>query len=156
MSNRKKIHPGSVIEIPLPDGRFAYAWYTKDEVMAVYDILSKKRLNIDEIKEKQTKLYMTCNEFLIKRGIWPVIGKIEPEGDGNAPDLARYAEWIPEDSIRRSAVSRHGDTVYVERDYYISLVKKGFISAIFNKAENFPQWLLEHLEAWPDYEMPKD
>ncbi|MGG8095091.1 Imm26 family immunity protein [Klebsiella aerogenes] len=154
MMSKKEIQPGSVIVIPLPDDRVAYAAYFKDGILGIYNIISEKKLETDELKNIEIKIYKGCNESIIKKGVWPVIGVIELNDDGDSPDLAYYAEWLPEDSVNRSAINRKGKTVHVDKEYYISLVKKGCILSVFNKPEQLPQWIIHHLNVWPDYEMP--
>ncbi|MBC2260583.1 hypothetical protein HCB45_03140 [Listeria sp. FSL L7-0091] len=155
--NRKKIGYGSIIEIPLPDGRFAYGLLFKDSIIGIYNIISEIRVLPENIINHELKLYKGCNESLIKNGTWPVIGSIELDDEEvHAPDLAYYVEWLPEESVERSAINRKEKTVIVEKEYYIYLVRKGYTLGTFNKPEQLPQWILEHLENWPDFQMPKN
>jgi hypothetical protein len=150
----KKIIPGSIIAIPLPDKSIAYAIYFKDGILGIYDILSKKQLKLDDLEDVDIKIFKGCNERLIKNGEWPIIGKLDINDDGYSPDLAYYTEWLPEDSLRRAAINRKGKTVIVDKEYYTSLVVKGYVLSVFNKPEQLPQWIMQHLKEWPDYEVP--
>lgn len=101
---------------------------------------------LENIINQELKLYKGCNESLIKNGTWSIIGSIKlVDEDIYAPDLAYYAEWLPKESVNRLAINRKEKTVIVEKEYYIYLVKKGYTLGTFNKPEQLPQWILEHL-----------
>lgn len=145
--------PGSIIEIPLPDGKFSYACIFAGLIIGVYKIESPKKLKINEVILNNIQIYASLNRSFKK--IFPVIGKINLE-DTYPPELAWYAEWLPEDSVKRSAIrNKQGKTVNVTRKHFISLVKKGLILSVFNKPDYFPAWLAENLNDWPNYKMPE-
>jgi Immunity protein 26 len=153
--NKKDIPFGSVFEIPLPDGRFAYGCWFKEVIVGIYNVISKQHLDFNKVKSLSFKAYKGCNDVAIKKKKWPIIGTIPLDADAvYPPDLAYYLPWLPEDSVERSEVNRKGQRTSVKKEYYLSLVKKGYTSGVFNKPEMLAEWIIEHLENWPDYEMP--
>ncbi|MBC1707810.1 hypothetical protein IBB74_01580 [Listeria welshimeri] len=130
----------------LPDGRFAYGLLFKESIIGIYNIISEIRILLENIINQELKLYKGCNESLIKNGTWSIIGSNElVDEDIYTPDLAYYVEWLPKESVNRLAINRKEKTVIVEKEYYIYLVKKGYTLGTFNKPEQLPQWILEHL-----------
>ena len=151
----KSIPFGSVFEIPLPDGRFAYGCWLKEVIVGIYDIISLNKTDFNTLINCSIKAYKGCNDIAIKRKHWPIIGKINLEGDAVfPPDLAYYLPWLPEDSLERGEINRRGERISVDKDYYCSLLKKGHISGVFSKPDLLANWIVEHLENWPDYENP--
>ncbi|MBC2313514.1 hypothetical protein HCB40_04855 [Listeria welshimeri] len=120
-------------------------YYLKTPLL-VYNIISEIKVLLENIINQELKLYKGCNESLIKNGTWSIIGSIElVDEDIYVPDLAYYVEWLPKESVNRLAINRKEKTVIVEKEYYIYLVKKGYTLGTFNKPEQLPQWILEHL-----------
>jgi hypothetical protein len=153
----KKISLGSIFEIPLTAKKFAYGCLFENLVIGIYDVISDERLSIEIITKMPFKAFMACSDSAIKKGIWPLIGIVSLMGDERyAPDRAFFAEWLPKDSIEKSEINRRGKRVKVPEDYYLSLVKSGMISAAFDKPEAMVRWIVDHLERWPDYDVPED
>lgn len=152
-----KTKPGSIIEIPLPDGRFAYGCLFDSVIIGIYKIISSDKLEISDVILNKIEIYVGCNQSYIKKGLFPIIGKINLTNDDiYPPDLAWYAEWLPDDSVERSAIrNSHGKTEYTDKEYYISLVKKGQILYVFTKPDYLSFWLIDNLYNWPNYKMPK-
>lgn len=153
-----KIEPGSIIEIELPNGRFAYGCVFDNAIVGIYKVITSGRLRINDIILNCIEIYIALNESFITKGIFPIIGKITLINDSiYAPDLAWYAEWLPDDSVKRSAIrNKQGKTEYTNEEYYISLVKKGLIINVFNKPDNIASWIMDNLNKWPNYEMPTE
>ncbi|WP_286969745.1 hypothetical protein [Flavobacterium sp. UBA4854] len=151
-----EIQPGFIIEIELTDGRFGYGCKFDGVIIGIYKIINSKKLQISDIILNQIAVYISINNSYLKNRPFTIIGKINLVGDEvYPPDLAWYAEWLPEDSVRRRCIrNKQGKTEYTNKEYYISLVKKGLIIYVFNKPENLLLWLIENLNNWPNYAMP--
>ena len=78
---------GSIVSIPLSEGRFAYAKVYKDNTLAVYGIISKTILPNKEVVKKEIAFSQPCTDSAIKNGDWPIIG-VEPF-------LSEEAAWPP-------------------------------------------------------------
>ncbi|MGY3778808.1 Imm26 family immunity protein [Isobaculum melis] len=150
-----KIPYGSIVEIKLPDDRYAYGKYFFDSYLGIYDILSIKQLSINNLDGIKIKLYKCVNELLIKKGKWSIIGCHPLTGNNiYTPSLAQYAEWIAEDSIRRGAITYKGNTLYISETEYVEHLKRGHTTSVFNRPEQFPEFILNNLEEWPNYSIP--
>lgn len=155
--SKRSVPAGSVFEIQLPDGRFAYGCWYEDFIVGIYDIISKEHADFMKVRNLPFKAFKGCNDTAIKKKKWPIIGSIELTGDSTySPDLALYLTWAIEESVEKSEVNRNDIRTHVSKAYYLTLVKKGYTYGIFNKPEMLAEWIAEHLENWPDYEMPHD
>jgi hypothetical protein len=84
MSERKKkkhsYKVGSIIAVPLPDGRFAYAKVHNDFDFGVYDFVSKEIAPVAEVLKHKIAFFQAATDEAIKSGDWPVLGE-EPFPD---------------------------------------------------------------------------
>lgn len=51
--------------------------------------------------------------------------------------------------IEQSRIMRDGNSYYAPTDYYISLLKKGYIAGFFDKPNIFELWLTKNLDNYP-------
>ena len=79
-SSKQKYTLGSVMAIPLPDGRFAYAKAFNDSTFGIYDLVSNGLLPIADVIHNRFSFYQASTDVAIKSGEWTVIGA-EPFAD---------------------------------------------------------------------------
>jgi hypothetical protein len=118
-----------------------------------YAIFEPFEAELCEEKKKKTpyRLYITCNTFPVKRGVWE---KVLPSPDKKdtvrwkSPDLANYANFNTIWSVENPQIFHKGNTYICEKEDFISLVKSGMIKLIFNRHENIPSFLERYYEGW--------
>ena len=71
---------GSIIAVPLPDRRYAFAKVFKNRALGVYDLLSKKVEPVSEVTKHKIAFYQSATDEPIRSGDWPIIGE-EPFAD---------------------------------------------------------------------------
>jgi hypothetical protein len=76
----RKYSIGSIVAVPLPDGRYAFAKVFKDMALGVYDFLSDKIPPASEVAKRKIAFYHSVTDASIKSGEWPIIGE-EPFPD---------------------------------------------------------------------------
>lgn|GEM_PF-3310267 len=64
--------------------------------------------------------------------------------------MANYRSWGAKDSIEQSKIMRYGNLVTVSKEYYLSLVEKGYISGFFDNYQTFELWLDANFDNYPD------
>lgn len=78
------------------------------------------------------KLYISGKETAIRKKVWKLIGHIDLEKEGiEFPDLAIFMAYNKEHFIEQSRIMRNGNSYKVPTDYYISLLKKGYLAGFF-------------------------
>lgn len=85
-----KVSLGSVFEIPLPDGSFAYGRVFKDATVAIYRQLSI-RPNDPPIGSREYMFFVGMLEKILKKGEWKVVSV--------DPFEAEEDPWPPPNSI---------------------------------------------------------
>ncbi len=80
--NRVNANLGSVIAIPLPCGKYAFAKVYKDQDLGVYDFISEKIEPLSVVSRHAIAFYQGCTYKPIRSGLWPIIGE-EPFPDEN-------------------------------------------------------------------------
>jgi hypothetical protein len=78
---------GSIIAVPLPDRRYAFAKVFKNMALGVYDFLSKKVEPASEVTKHKIVFYQSATDEPIRTGQWPIIGE-EPFTD-------EESSWAP-------------------------------------------------------------
>lgn len=73
-SPKQKYSIGSIISIPLPDGRFAYIKAFKDRTFGIYDLVSNGLLPVAEVVRNPFSFFQSSTDLAIKNGDWLVIG----------------------------------------------------------------------------------
>ena len=88
--SRKKYQVGSVIAIPLPDGRFGYAKAFNEPDWGVYDLISDKVLPVDSVIGHPFSFFQASTDAAVNDGSWPVLGeeRFANEEDAWAPAQA--------------------------------------------------------------------
>lgn len=71
---------GSIVAIPLPDGRFAFAKVYKNYDFGVYGLLSEKIEPLGKILEHEITFFHFATDSAIVSGEWPIVGE-EPFPD---------------------------------------------------------------------------
>lgn len=88
---RSKYEIGSVLAIPLPDGRFAFAKVHKDFELGIYDFLAEEIRPLEDVTKHRIAFFQAATDAPIKSGAWPIIG-VEP-----FPDEAHA--WAPPKAV---------------------------------------------------------
>lgn len=71
---RPKPTLGSVIAIPLPGGKYAFAKVYRDQDLGVYDLVSDKIEPLVVVTRHNIAFYQGCTDAPIVSGEWAVIG----------------------------------------------------------------------------------
>ena len=71
---------GSIIAVPLPDGRYAFAKVFENLDLGVYDLLARQIEPVDKVTARKISFFQICTDKPIRSGEWPVIGE-EPFAD---------------------------------------------------------------------------
>jgi hypothetical protein len=74
-TGKQKPTLGSIVAIPLPDGRFAFAKIFKDQDLAVYDLVADKIESPDTVTKHKIAFFQGVTDAAIKSGDWPIIGE---------------------------------------------------------------------------------
>ena len=77
---RYKYEIGSIVAVPLPDGRFAFAKIFKDYDFGVYSLLSEKIEPLESIVEHGFAFFYAATDSAVVSGEWPIVGE-EPFPD---------------------------------------------------------------------------
>ena len=77
---RHKYSVGSIIAVPLPGRRYAFAKVFKNMALGVYDLVSKKVEPVSEVTKHKISFYQSATDEPIRSGEWPIIGE-EPFAD---------------------------------------------------------------------------
>lgn len=72
---KKKYRVGSIIAVPLPEGRFAFAKVFKDFDLGVYDYVADEVAPLTEVLTHKIAFFQAAGDAPIKSGEWPVIGE---------------------------------------------------------------------------------
>lgn len=141
---------GNIYEISLPSGNYVYICWIRDISFGIFDYFEKYPSTIESLKQKGFRTFKTCRETAIRKGIWKCIGELDLEKENiTFPDLAIYMSHNTDLFTQQSRIMRDGNPIKVPQDYYISLVKKGYITGFFDRYENFERWLDEYFEHYP-------
>jgi hypothetical protein len=71
---------GSIVAVPLPDGRFAFAKIFADYDFGVYSFLSKKIEPLERILAHKFAFFYSATDSAVVSGEWPIVGE-EPFPD---------------------------------------------------------------------------
>jgi Immunity protein 26 len=91
-----KIELGSIVAVPLPDGRFAYARAFADDTFGVLDVLSDRLLTEAELMGRSVAFYRAANlDNPVKSGQWPLVGRLPfaHKEDAYPPPVATCYVW---------------------------------------------------------------
>lgn len=144
---------GKIYEISLPNGMFTYICRVRQYEFGIFDYLSEKTANTDELLSVGFKTYKACIETAIRKKIWKLIGQVDLEKENiTFPDLAIFLSYNKELFIRQSRVMRNGNPLVVPQKDYIDLLKRGYISGFFDDYKIFELWLSSNIENYPESE----
>jgi hypothetical protein len=74
-AGKQKPKLGSIIAIPLPGKKFAFAKLFKDLTLGVYDLVSNKIEPVENVLKHKTSFFQAVVDTAIKSGKWPIIGE---------------------------------------------------------------------------------
>jgi len=144
---------GKIYEISLPNGMFTYICRVRQYEFGIFDYLSEKTANMDELLSVGFKTYKSCIETAIRKKIWKLIGQVDLEKENiTFPDLAIFLSYNKELFIRKSRVIRNGNPLVVPQKDYIDLLKRGYIYGFFDDYKIFELWLSSNIENYPESE----
>lgn len=144
---------GKIYEISLPNRMFTYICRVRQYEFGIFDYLSEKTANMDELLSVGFKTYKSCTETAIRKKIWKLIGQVDLEKENIIyPDLAIFLSYNKELFIRQSRVMRNGNPLVVSQKDYIDLLKRGYIYGFFDDYKIFELWLSSNMENYPESE----
>lgn len=154
MNKMGKKKYGNVYEIELPNGEYAYICWIRQFSFGIFNYYSERTEDkLDTLLSLGFKLYISGKETAIRKKVWKLIGHIDLEKEGiEFPDLAIFMAYNKEHFIEQSRIMRNGNSYKVPTDYYISLLKKGYLAGFFDNYKTFELWLMNNIENYPDNE----
>lgn len=152
MNKRDEKKYGNVYEIELPDGKYAYICWIKQFSFGIFKYYSERtEEDLDTLLSLGFKIYISGKETAIRKKVWKLIGHINLEKEGiEFPDLAIFMSDDKEHFIEQSRIMRNGNSYKVPTDYYISLLKKGYLAGFFVNYKTFELWLINNIESYPE------
>jgi hypothetical protein len=72
---RQKYNLGSIIAIPLPEGKFAFAKIYRDQDFAIFDLVLEHIPDATVVINTPILFFHAGTHDAIKKGLWPVIGE---------------------------------------------------------------------------------
>lgn len=79
-AGKQKSKLGTIVAIPLPGRKFAFAKLFKDLNFGVYDLVSSKVEPVEDVVKHKIAFFQAAVDSGIKSGQWPIIGE-EPFPD---------------------------------------------------------------------------
>jgi hypothetical protein len=147
MSNKNY---GNVYEILLENGKYVYVCWIREFSFGIFNYLSDKPADLDQLLFVGFKAYKACKETAVKRKIWKLIGHVDLEKENiKWPDLVIFMSYDKKYFIECSRIMRHGNPFIVPKEYYLDLLKKGYIYGFFDNYKTFEEWLSEFIEDYP-------
>jgi hypothetical protein len=86
---------GSIVAIPLPNGKFAFAKVFKDHNLGIYDLVSDQIEPVDQVTKHKVAFHRGVVDKPMKSGEWPVIGEEPFISDDDAWPPIRAAGVLP-------------------------------------------------------------
>jgi hypothetical protein len=91
----QKVQLGSIVSIPLQDGRFAFAKVFNDFELGVFEIVADHVLPIETVLRAPIVFYQAASDRPIKEGTWAVLGVDAFESDEAAWAPAKAMGVVP-------------------------------------------------------------
>lgn len=90
--SKKKYTEGSIIAIPLPDGRYAFAKAYREPTFGIYKLISNEIPPLEVVTQSPFAFFQASTDIAIKKGEWPVIGEqpFKHPDDTWGPALATF------------------------------------------------------------------
>lgn len=142
---------GNVYEILLSNGKYVYVCWVEECSFGIFNYISDKPAELDQLLSVGFKTYKECKETAIKKKIWKLVGHIDLEKENiKLPDLAIFMVYDKKHFIERSRVMRNGNPLVVPQEDYLALLKKGYIYGFSDNYVSFEEWLLRNIENYPE------
>jgi hypothetical protein len=150
MSKKSNKGYGNIYEIKLPNNKYVYACWIEEFSFGIFNYVSEQPAKLEQILPLGIRMYKSGKETAVKKKIWKLIGHIDLEEENiKYPDLVTYMAYDKEDFINRSIVIRNGSPLKVSKEYYMELLKKGYIYGFFDNYKTFELWLSKFIEDYP-------
>jgi hypothetical protein len=78
---------GSIVAIPLPEGKYAFAKIFKDHDLGVYDLVSDRIEPAESVGRHRIAFFQGVTDAAVRSGQWPIIGA--------EPFPCEDAAWAP-------------------------------------------------------------
>lgn len=142
---------GNVYEIKLSNGKYTYVCWIKQFSFGIFNYYSENKIeSLEALLSVGFKTYTCGKETAIRKKIWKLIGYVDLETENiEFPDLAVFMAYNKEHFIEQSRIMRNGNSYKVPTEYYISLLKKGYLAGFFDNYKTFEVWLINNIENYP-------
>ena len=143
---------GNVYQITLPNNKYIYVCWIGECHFGFFNYYSDEATtDLNKLLSEGFKMYKSGKETAITKKIWKLIGYIDLEKENICfPDLAIFLSYNKEHFIESSRIMRDGNPYVVPTEYYISLLKKGYVYGFFDNYKSFELWLSNYFETYPD------
>jgi len=142
---------GAVYKINSDNGNVYYVRLLEDSNYGVFAPFEGE-LSEDTLSKIPYRLYLSCNTFAVKRGIWEKVlhspNSKDIERWQEPQYLANYGNYNPQLFVEQHRVWHKGNLYHYEKDKFINLVKQGLIKKIFNRHEVIPSFLNNYYDGW--------
>lgn len=101
---RQRVKPGDVLRIKLDDGKHSYALVLKSPLVAFFDHLAERELNMDEVAALPVAFKIWVYGQYLSSGGWPRVGKIALSNDWLRPPF-----MFKQDAITGALAVYHND-----------------------------------------------
>ncbi|MFV0582885.1 MAG: hypothetical protein ACK5N4_12655 [Parabacteroides gordonii] len=146
---------GAIYKIDGQNGEIYYARLLTNDCYGIFAPF-KDELNQEIFSQVPYRLYIICNSFPVKRGIWE---KVMPSPDKTDTTrwkrpkyLANFGNFNRKLFIEQCRVYHEDGNLYKceSKKKFITLVKSGMIALIFNRHEIIPAYLMKIYENYPN------
>lgn len=146
---------GAIYKIDGQNGESYYVRLLTNDCYGVFTPLEGE-LNEETFAQTHYRLYFNCNSFPVKRGIWE---KVMPSPDKTdikrwqRPQyLANFGNFNRKLLLDQCRVFHEDGNLYKceSKEKFITLVKSGMISLIFNRHEVIPNFLMKYYRDFPN------
>ena len=130
---------GNVYQITLPNNKYIYVCWIGECHFRFFNYYSDEATtDLNKLLSDGFKMYKSGKETAITKKIWKLIGYIDLEKENiSFPDLAIFLSYNKEYFIECSRIMRDGNPYIVPTEYYISLLKKGYVYGFFDNYKSF-------------------
>ncbi len=148
-----KYELGAIYKIDGQNGAFYYARLLTNDYYGIFAPLEGE-LNEETFAQTHYRLFINCNSFPVKRGIWEKVMSSPDKTDierWQCPQLANFDNFNRKLFLDQCRVF-HKEKLYKceSKETFITLVKSGMISLIFNRHEVIPNFLMEYYSDFPN------
>jgi hypothetical protein len=84
---RRRPRVGDIVAIPLRDEIYAYGKLYRDCAVGIFDYISSEICSAETVIENPECLWFGFDDYAIRQGRWPIIGRVEPRTEDD--------EWAP-------------------------------------------------------------